>query len=87
MEKCKISLGGLSDLQFELCGIKINLEVYEVSQNNNLLYTVKFRQLNYQISIVRYVRTYKILTHVLLKVNVTLTIQNKWLATWISVSR
>jgi len=53
MGKCKISFGGLSDLQFALCSIKMNSEILEVSQKNNLLFTIKFRLLNYQILIVR----------------------------------
>jgi hypothetical protein len=45
-KKCKISNNGLPDLQLALCGIKMNSEVFEVCQKNNLLPTVKLRPLN-----------------------------------------
>ena len=36
---------GLLDLRFVYCGIKMNSNVLEVCQKNNLLFSVKFRLL------------------------------------------
>jgi hypothetical protein len=45
-KKCKISPRGLPDLHFALCGIKMNLDVPNICEKNNLLLTIKFRPLN-----------------------------------------
>jgi hypothetical protein len=42
-KKCKISQCDLPDLQLVFYGIKMNLQVLEVFQKNNLLPTIKFR--------------------------------------------
>jgi hypothetical protein len=43
-DKCKIILYGWLKLQIARSRIKNNLEVFGISQNNNLISTVKFHQ-------------------------------------------
>ena len=66
LDKRKISHFSWPKLQIVHCSINNNLEVIGVSQNNNLVSTIKFHQNTYRIPLLC-VNTIKIMTRVSLK--------------------
>jgi len=66
-KKCKFSSCSLPYLQLAHCSIKWTQRSMRYAKKNNLLFSVNFRPLAEQISLVWHVRTNKIVTRILFK--------------------